>query len=78
MTQGSDKAEFLRYRWYYRANSPERAALFQTGWFTLGLLTQTLIVHMIRTEKVPFLQAVRWLWRAGGVGMGRAHFAYIL
>ncbi|RUP48295.1 transmembrane protein [Jimgerdemannia flammicorona] len=29
---------------------------FQTGWFIEGLLTQTLIVHMIRTEKLPFIQ----------------------
>jgi Mg2+-importing ATPase len=31
--------------------------LFQSGWFIVGLLTQTLIVHMIRTEKIPFLQS---------------------
>lgn len=31
--------------------------LFQSGWFVVGLLTQTLIVHMIRTERVPFLQS---------------------
>ena len=32
-------------------------SLFQSGWFVVGLLTQTLIVHMIRTEKIPFLQS---------------------
>ena len=32
-------------------------SLFHTTWFTLGLLTQTLIVHMIRTPKVPFIQS---------------------
>jgi len=32
-------------------------ALFQSGWFVVGLLTQTLIVHMIRTQHVPFLQS---------------------
>jgi Mg2+-importing ATPase len=31
--------------------------LFQTGWFVEGLLSQTLIVHMIRTRQVPFLQS---------------------
>ncbi|TLU82202.1 MAG: magnesium-translocating P-type ATPase [Chlorobium sp.] len=31
--------------------------LFQTGWFVESLLTQTLIVHIIRTAKVPFLQS---------------------
>jgi Mg2+-importing ATPase len=29
-------------------------SLFQTGWFVESLLTQTLIVHIIRTKKVPF------------------------
>jgi Mg2+-importing ATPase len=32
-------------------------ALFQTAWFVESLITQTLIVHMIRTEKIPFLQS---------------------
>ncbi len=31
------------------------ARLFQTGWFVESLLTQTLIVHIIRTRKIPFL-----------------------
>ncbi|HET6420147.1 MAG TPA: magnesium-translocating P-type ATPase [Geobacteraceae bacterium] len=30
------------------------ARLFQTGWFVESLLTQTLIVHIIRTRKIPF------------------------
>lgn len=33
-----------------------RAPLFQTGWFVESLITQTLIVHVIRTNKIPFLQ----------------------
>jgi len=32
--------------------------LFQTGWFVESLLTQTLIIHIIRTNRVPFLQSV--------------------
>jgi len=39
------------------AGSPEqamRADLFQTGWFVESLLTQTLIVHIIRSRRVPF------------------------
>lgn len=31
-------------------------ALLQTGWFVESLLTQTLIVHVIRSRKIPFLQ----------------------
>ena len=44
--------------WYvFHANTPEHQTLFQSGWFVVGLLTQTLIVHMIRTPKIPFLQS---------------------
>jgi P-type Mg2+ transporter len=32
-------------------------ALFQTGWFVESLLTQTLIIHIIRTAKVPFVES---------------------
>jgi len=32
-------------------------AVFQTGWFVESLLTQTLIIHIIRTAKIPFLQS---------------------
>ena len=32
-------------------------ALFQTGWFVESLLTQTLIIHVIRTVKIPFVQS---------------------
>jgi Mg2+-importing ATPase len=35
---------------------PARASLFQTGWFVESLITQTLIVHVIRTNKIPFVQ----------------------
>ena len=34
-----------------------RAALFQTGWFVESLMTQTLIIHVIRTNRFPFLQS---------------------
>ena len=32
--------------------------LFHTGWFVESILTQTLIVHIIRTRKIPFLQSI--------------------
>ncbi len=35
----------------------DKPALFQTGWFVESLLTQTLIIHIIRTAKVPFLES---------------------
>jgi Mg2+-importing ATPase len=31
--------------------------LFHTGWFVESILTQTMIVHIIRTRKIPFLQS---------------------
>src|SRR5262249_26778795 len=41
----------------FGANTIEKQSLFQSGWFVVGLLTQTLIVHMIRTQHVPFIQS---------------------
>ena len=32
-------------------------SLFHTGWFVESILTQTLIVHIIRTRRIPFLQS---------------------
>lgn len=40
-----------------QANTIQEQALFQSGWFVEGLLSQTLIVHMIRTQKIPFIQS---------------------
>jgi Mg2+-importing ATPase len=49
------------------AAAAHSASLFQTGWFVESLLTQTLIIHIIRTNKIPFLHS-----RASGpvLGMG--------
>jgi len=33
------------------------AGLFQSGWFVESMMSQTLIIHMIRTRKIPFLQS---------------------
>ena len=45
----------------WNISTPEAAAhsasLFQTGWFVESLLTQTLIIHVIRTNRIPFLQS---------------------
>jgi Mg2+-importing ATPase len=53
-----DVLTFLVLWWALGACSPERQSLFQAGWFVEGLLSQTLIVHMIRTQRIPFLQSV--------------------
>ncbi len=45
----------------WNTSTPEAAAhsasLFQTGWFVESLLTQTLIIHIIRTNRIPFFQS---------------------
>jgi Mg2+-importing ATPase len=44
--------------WFvFQANSPAHAALFQSGWFVESIISQTLIVHMLRTKRIPFVQS---------------------
>jgi Mg2+-importing ATPase len=43
--------------WVFRCWDPARASVFQTGWFVESIMTQTLIIHVIRTNKIPFLQS---------------------
>ena len=44
--------------WYgFGYNSIDQQTAFQSGWFMEGLLSQTLIVHMIRTRKIPLIQS---------------------
>jgi Mg2+-importing ATPase len=43
--------------WIFRATTEARQGLFQSGWFIESLLTQTLIIHVIRTGKIPFIQS---------------------
>jgi Mg2+-importing ATPase len=38
-------------------NAATNPALFHTGWFVESLFTQTLIIHVIRTNKIPFIQS---------------------
>ncbi|MDD5436671.1 MAG: magnesium-translocating P-type ATPase [Candidatus Omnitrophica bacterium] len=39
--------------WIFRAGQP----LFNTGWFLESLCTQTLVIHIIRTGKIPFIES---------------------
>jgi Mg2+-importing ATPase len=41
----------------YVFNAWANPALFHTGWFIESLFTQTLIIHVIRTNKIPFIQS---------------------
>lgn len=44
--------------WFvFSANTVENQALFQTGWFVESLMTQTLVVYIIRASHIPFLQS---------------------
>jgi Mg2+-importing ATPase len=38
-------------------NHTHAAQLFHTGWFVESLMTQTLIIHVIRTNLIPFIQS---------------------
>jgi len=53
-----DITTFLLLWFVFHAHgSAAGESLFQSGWFIESLLSQTLIVHMIRTEKIPFVQS---------------------
>jgi len=52
-----DITTYLVMWFVFGANTPEQQTLFQSGWFIEGLMTQTLVVHMIRTQKIPFIQS---------------------
>lgn len=58
-----DYVTFAVMFFIFKANTLEHQSLFQTGWFVEGLLSQTLIVHIIRTKKIPFIQS----WAAAPV-----------
>ena len=46
------------FLWFYlKANTTDLSAIFQTGWFIESLLSQTLVVYVIRTGKIPFVES---------------------
>ncbi len=53
-----DVATFGLMWFVFKANTPAGQTLFQSGWFVLGLVTQTLVVHLIRTPKLAFVQSM--------------------
>ncbi|WP_029277663.1 magnesium-translocating P-type ATPase [Carnobacterium jeotgali] len=52
-----DILTFILMWFIFQANTVQNAALFHTGWFVIGLITQTVVVHIIRTKKIPFIQS---------------------
>ena len=53
-----DYTTFALLYFVLKANDASHAALFQTGWFVESLMTQTLVIHVIRTNRIPFFQSV--------------------
>lgn len=52
-----DYITFALMYFLFSACAPSSQSLFQTGWFVEGLLSQVLVIHIIRTGKIPFIQS---------------------
>ena len=52
-----DYTTYFMMLYVFNCWNPQERNLFQTGWFVESLATQTLIVHIIRTNKIPFFQS---------------------
>lgn len=52
-----DYVTFIVMWFAFGANTPEEVKLFNSGWFVEGLLSQSLVVHLLRTSRWPFLQS---------------------
>ncbi|PJI50625.1 MAG: magnesium-translocating P-type ATPase [Pseudomonas sp.] len=72
-----DIATFLVLWHVFGANSPAQQTLFQSGWFVEGLISQLLVVHMIRTRRIPFLQS-RAAWPLLGMTLAIVAVAIFL
>ena len=52
-----DYTTYLMMLYLFGCWDPANKVVFQAGWFIESLLTQTLIIHIIRTNRIPFLQS---------------------
>lgn len=54
-----DYATYAVMWFIFRANTadPSHVALFNSGWFIESLVSQTLVIYVIRTRKIPFIQS---------------------
>lgn len=57
LSSAFDLLTFAALWFIFEANDLASQSLFQSGWFVIGLLSQTLVVHSLRTAKVPVLQS---------------------
>ncbi|NLO28023.1 MAG: magnesium-translocating P-type ATPase, partial [Actinobacteria bacterium] len=58
----------------FAASTAAQQSLFQTGWFVVSMCTQVLVIQMLRTGKIPFVQSTGALptLLAGGVAIAIA------
>ena len=47
---------FLVLWFVFKYNKVDLAGFFQCGWFMFGVISQTMVIHTIRTPKIPFIQ----------------------
>lgn len=86
-----DVVAFLIFYFVLGFNS-DNVILFQTAWFIEGVISQTMIVHFVRTSKIPFIESIanKYLLLSASlciiasiilpiilVGIKSFHFAYL-
>ena len=47
---------FLVLWFIYRYNDESLAGFFRNGWFMFGIISQTVVIHTMRTPKIPFIK----------------------
>ena len=52
-----DYATYLVMYFFFHATTLAQASLFQTGWFVESIISQTLIIHVIRTPRLAFIES---------------------
>jgi P-type Mg2+ transporter len=52
-----DCATFALMAWGFHAITPDQQSLFHTGWLVESLMSQTLIIHILRTGGLPFVDS---------------------
>ena len=73
-----DIATFALMWIVFQATTPMMETLFQSGWFIEGLMSQTLIVHMIRTRKLPIVESAASWQLTGMTGFTMAAGIFIV
>ena len=53
----TDIIAFVVFWFVFGYNTIEKQAYFQTAWFVECLISETMIIHYIRTSKIPFIQS---------------------